>query len=276
MRPHVESKQLLYISDPGNNDVEVYSYPPKGSSPLVGTLTGLSEPQGECVDATGSVWIANTNASTIVEFAHGGTSPIATLSDPGESPASCDISKVTGDLAVVNLKTASSNGSVSIYKGARGNPTNYSPSEIVSPLFIAYAGHNELFVDGFISDGTPRVAIKRPKVNHFLDFGLTTTIGLIGGLQWDGTYLAVGDRSEGKNAVYRFGVGTRRLNLKGTVYLKKACEVMQFFISGDAIVAPDSLCPSANTYKYPAGGLSERGKRITQGLVAPFGSVISP
>jgi hypothetical protein len=44
------------------------------------------EPFGECSDSAGDVFVAayansSMNSSTIYEYAHGGTSPVATLSD---------------------------------------------------------------------------------------------------------------------------------------------------------------------------------------------------
>jgi hypothetical protein len=78
-------RTLIYISDDGTNDV--YAYTPKGK--LVGTLTGFNSPAGECVDTAGDVFIVNSNTSQILEYAHGGTTPIATLSDPGYYPNGC-------------------------------------------------------------------------------------------------------------------------------------------------------------------------------------------
>ena len=86
--PDAKKKDLLYISDRGTNDVYVYSYP-RGK--LNGTLTGFNDPDGECVDKTGDVFITNFLSSNIIEYAHGGTSPIATLSDPGYYPADCSV-----------------------------------------------------------------------------------------------------------------------------------------------------------------------------------------
>jgi hypothetical protein len=97
MAPDATRKNLLYISDVGTNDVYVYE---SLSLKLAGTLTGFSEPQGECSDAAGNVWITNTNMSQIIEYAHGGTTPIATLSDPYEFPVGCAVDPRSGNLAV--------------------------------------------------------------------------------------------------------------------------------------------------------------------------------
>ncbi len=84
--PRAKSGKLLYISDAGTNDEVVYRYP-SGVEP--GVLTGFDGPQGECVDKAGNVWIANTLKSNLLEYAHGGTTPIAALRDPGQYPAGC-------------------------------------------------------------------------------------------------------------------------------------------------------------------------------------------
>src|SRR5579863_6185791 len=88
MAPDAGNQDLLYISDLSTYDVYVYSYP-KGK--LEGRLTGFGGPEGECVDKTGHVFIANFSASNILEYAHGGASPVATLSDPGYYPVGCSV-----------------------------------------------------------------------------------------------------------------------------------------------------------------------------------------
>ena len=95
------NETLLYISDIGAETVDVFTYP-KGA--MVGALTGFEEPNGECVDAKGNVWIADTYALEIVEYAHGGTKPIAKLSD-ANYPVSCSIDPTTNDLAATNLQS---------------------------------------------------------------------------------------------------------------------------------------------------------------------------
>ena len=94
---------LLYVTDTVTSDVYVFSYP-KGK--LKQTLTGFTDPAGECADAQGNVFISNTGGSNIVEYAHGGTTPIATLKDPGFFPIGCSVNPLTGDLAVTNFPPA--------------------------------------------------------------------------------------------------------------------------------------------------------------------------
>src|ERR1700722_2239249 len=112
MKPSAKGKSLVYVSSVLSNDVYVYSY---STQQLVGTLTGFTTPYGLCSDKKGNVWIVNDGASQLVEYAHGGTSPLATLSDSGEYPEGCAVDPQTGNLAVTNFYSQSGGGSVAIY-----------------------------------------------------------------------------------------------------------------------------------------------------------------
>lgn len=155
MAPEAKRDNLLYISDVGTDDVDVYAYP-KGV--FLGTLTGFSGPEGECVDKTGDVFIANYAASSILEYAHGGTSPIATLNDPGYLPGGCSIDPTTGNLAVTNyLTTGAGQGNVAIYKDAKGTPKAYHADPLILEMFFCgYDKAGNLFVDGLTS-GSVRI-----------------------------------------------------------------------------------------------------------------------
>src|SRR5580692_2300582 len=61
---------LLYVSDIGAEDVDVFSYP---GGKQVGTLTGFSEPAGLCTDRKGDVFVVDSGNDRILEYAHGGT-----------------------------------------------------------------------------------------------------------------------------------------------------------------------------------------------------------
>jgi hypothetical protein len=134
--PGAKKSNLLYVSDDGTNDVDIYSYP-KGT--LQGTLTGFSFPEGECTDKKGDVFVTNDDAENVLEYAHGGTTPIATLSDTGYYPVGCSVDKITGDLAVTNTyNTSFTSGSVAIYQHASGSPTYYTGAVLIYPHLCGY------------------------------------------------------------------------------------------------------------------------------------------
>jgi hypothetical protein len=76
MLPEAKSDDLLYASESIRNKVFILTYP---GGKLVGTLTGFNMPFGDCVDGVGDVWIINQHPPEVIEYAHGGTTPIATL-----------------------------------------------------------------------------------------------------------------------------------------------------------------------------------------------------
>ena len=107
MAAEARNGSLLYVSSVLTGDVYVYSY---STQKLVGTLTGFTQPYGLCADKAGNVWVVNDGASQLVEYAHGGSTPIATLSDTGEYPEGCSVDAVTGNLAVTNFYSTSGAG----------------------------------------------------------------------------------------------------------------------------------------------------------------------
>ena len=96
MLPEAKSEDLLYASG-GCGGVCVLSYP---DGKLVGTLSISGELGGNCSDAAGNVFI--TDDYQVLEYSHGGTSPIATLSVPGTMAQACAIDSVTGNLAAAH------------------------------------------------------------------------------------------------------------------------------------------------------------------------------
>lgn len=273
MSAAAKKESLIYISSVLTNDVYAYSYK---THQLDGTLTGFSTPYGLCVDKKDDVWIVNDGASQIVEYVHGGTSPMATLSDPGEYPEGCSVDPTTGNLAVTNFYSSSGAGSVSIYAGAQGSPQNYSDPSFQEYRFCGYDSHGNLFLDG-VTPGSAFAFAELPKgSNTFNDITLSHSVEWPGGVQWDGKYIAVGDTDAA--VIYR---ATSSGTVIGTVTLSGGNYVNQFWLSGsargkkakhDTAVAPSQDGSSTGIYKYPAGGAPVATITVEE----PFGAAVSP
>ena len=150
MSPDAKKRNLLYVTDQGTGEVKVFSYP---QGKLHGTLTGFNEPAGECADRAGDVFIVDGFANEVYEYAHGGKTPIATLSEPGEFPLGCSVDPSTGNLAVANYCSGASGqctgpGSLAIYLDAKGSPTQYADPKLSHVDFCGYDAQGNLFVDG--------------------------------------------------------------------------------------------------------------------------------
>ncbi len=263
--PDAKKKALLYVSSVLTDYVYVYSY---GNQKLVGTLTGFKLPYGLCADAAGDVWIVDDGAQQIVEYEHGGTSPIATLSDSGEYPEGCSVDPTTGDLAVTNFYSASGNGSVSIYAHASGEPTTYSDPSITNFRFCGYDDKGNLFADGANNSSEFAFAELRKGGSGLTNITLQQKIEWPGGVQWDGKYVAVGDTDAG--IIYRTnGAGGK---VKGSTTLGDSDYVNQFWIAGKTVVAPSQDGNAGvGIYAYPAGGAPSK----TISVEEPFGAAVS-
>lgn len=241
-----QSRELLYLSNSSNPPaVYVYSYP---QAKLVGTLTGFSSPGAECADRGGHVWITDNN-STIVEYAHGGSSPIVTLSDPDYFPIDCSVDPVTGNLAVTN-EPVSGRGNVAVYKKARGNPTTYFPNFLPFPLYCGYDRRGNLFVDGIAGYNQFQLAELPIHNSGLFPFSINQSIGYPGGVLWDGTHLAVLDSAA--NEIYEFAISGNQGTEVGSTPLGESEDVVQFWIASGKVAGGDGQ--AAYLWPYPAGG----------------------
>jgi hypothetical protein len=269
----VTESKLLYVSDAGTNDVQIYSYP---QGQPVGTITGFDQPQGECVDGKGNVFVTNTQASTILEFAHGGTTPIATFSDPGQFPVACAISSLTGQLAVSNaFDTSFATSSVSVFaKGSTTKSKTYVNPLFWESYFMSYDNQNNLYVDGLVTGGYFTFGLAELSKATWTPVSLDTTINWPGSVVWSKTSLAVGDQEymPTESAVYQFQLGTSGGQLAGTTVLDGSCDITQFYVLNSMLTGADACKPGASEYLYPAGGSR---KKLVKGLVDPVGVVVS-
>ena len=258
---------LLYLSDASTYDVYVYSWP---SLALVGTLTGFNGPSGECVDAKGNVWIANTYDSELIEYAHGGTSPVATLSDSGQYPYSCAVNKKSGTLAAGNIEsTSGSAGSVTIYKRESGSGTNF-PDSNVYVNFVGYDRRGNLFVNG--GSGSGYFSLQTLRKGTFAPVTLSGgAIDIAGGVQYADKSLSVGDQlgESGNPVIYQMSekgriTGSTRLDSGG-------CS--QYAIAAGMVVCPDAKNRTIDVYSYPSGGTATQ--TLSGSFSDPFAAAIS-
>ncbi len=205
------TEPYFYISDVADDAVYEFDYP---NYNWVGSITGISEPSGECTkNGKRSFWVTASGSDQIEEFNVGGTSPIKTLSGSAGEPQSCAINPATGDLAATI-----DNGDVILYHNASGSGT-----VMTTPMFEAFwAGYDNrgnLFVDGATKGPTSALVELPNGSTTFQTITTSNTIQSPGGVQWDGKYLTVGDLLA--RAIYRYTVKGTTATLKDTVNLGK-------------------------------------------------------
>ncbi|MGA8534377.1 MAG: hypothetical protein WB615_09755 [Candidatus Tumulicola sp.] len=257
---------LLYVTDPGNVDVAEYSYPDGKPS---GTIKGFA-PGGDCVDASGHVFVANQQKSTILEFAHGGTKPIHTLDDPTLNPLGCSVDPTTGNLAVTSFIGPNKHGGLAIYLHATGKPKVYFDSKIPHMFFAGYDAAGNLYVDGTTPSHTVVLGKLAKGSSKITTITLDQTIAVAGGVQWDGKNVAVSDANAG--VIYRFTVQNGKGTKVGSTLLKGSAYVDQFWIHGLQVIAPDYINGVVRFYKYPGGGTAVK---TIGGLGTPIAVTLS-
>jgi DNA-binding beta-propeller fold protein YncE len=272
---NTSSQDLLYVTgDCGG--ICVFTYP---GGALVQQLSDSNIPFGECVDKAGDVFVAdfggNTGTAAILEYAHGGTSPIATLSDPGYYPESCSIDPTTGNLAVTN-----DGGPIAIYAGAKGDPTYYTDPNAYLNGFCTYDDKGNLFVDGGYVGSGNYALVEMPKGSYrFKSIKLDYPPSFWYDIQWAGKYLAV---AEGTTVIYHVAIsGAKGTTIGSTVLNGPVSGIeVQFWIQSGTIIEPygtGNLPNEIGFWRYPTGGkLRKKIDGSKLGNSELIGTVVSP
>jgi hypothetical protein len=255
---------LLYASDGYN--VDVFSYP-KGSP--VGQLSGFDSgfsKEGLCTDGAGDVFVAgylnSSETGQVYEFAHGGSNPIAKLSEQGFA-RSCTVDPTTGNLAVSNVFTQGSSrnaGSVAIFANAQGQPTYYYGPQPSRFNYCTYDGAGNLFVSGYSAGELMEMPLG---ATSFQDIPLNNN-AFVASLQWNGGKLALSSwpthvHVKQPDYIYRARVANGKGTVVGTTTLSSLKhwtlpDFGQFWIDGSHIVGSGSNGRQLEMWSYPAGG----------------------
>jgi hypothetical protein len=242
-----KSNPLAYVID-SSGDVNVYSYPGFVQQQ---TLAAFEDPRGECVDSEGNVWIADAHNYRLVEYAHGGTQPIATLSDPAGVPSTCAVSSSSGTLAVGNFVSQSyGEGNVALYAHAKGKPkiVKGSPGAV---YFLAYDSHDNLFAD---DDDSVFALLELAKGSTaFQNIEVKgATVQFAGALQYVNNVLNIGDQAAARS--YQARVKNGVANVTGFTELNGSMDCVASFIYKNRLLCPDAGSLDLKVYEYPKGG----------------------
>ena len=258
---------LVYLSNDKTNQVDVFTYP---QAKQVGTAAELGRPRSECADKNGNVWIDDVQGYDVVEYAHGGTSPITAISTSGP-PQGCAVNPKNGDLAV----TGGVGGIVlSVYhqsrRGIWRDPRTYAYAAMQKPKYCGFDAHGNLFVDGTAPGGGFVLAELPQGASALANVAVNQKIGAPGQVQWDGQHLAIGDAASAPSVIYQFSISGSTATEAGSTTLAGSTAVKQFWIQGGAVVAPDYL-GDVGFYRYPAGGAATK----TISGYAGYGAAVS-
>ena len=201
-------EQLLYVVDWHN--LLVFSFP-KGD--LLSKGRDIGSMRGACSDNDGNVFVIKLNGSTddVLEFAHGGIAPIATLTVPGRADGGCAVDPTTNNLAVTFNKDSS--GSVAIFSGESGNPKIYSGAGFGAFGYCSYDREGNLLISG---GSTSRLVELKRGSQTFR--AITLNQRLLAGnsnLQWWGRYLVAGVNNTYGHALYHIRISGAKGSVVG-------------------------------------------------------------
>jgi hypothetical protein len=187
-----------------------------------------------------------------------------TFSVPGTAPAGCAVDPKTGDLAITSYgdKTGT-NANLAIFRKAKGMPDVYTDPDLLNYINCVYDSAGNLFVDGTYPHGYygAKLAELRRKGSSLHTINLDYDPGWLGGVQWDGKYLAVGQSVLPYILRYKIAKGSGTFVDK--IRLTDSYAEQNFLLVGkQAIVANvyyySIYIPKFDVlvYDYPEGGYS--------------------
>jgi hypothetical protein len=268
------SGDLIYVG--GTHTVDVLTYPGLKSQGTFKTKGGVT---GICSDSAGNVFVtqaakksSSDGTGYVDEYAHGGTTPIASLNVPqGEVPMDCASDPGTGNLAVTIQSSASYAPSVAIYAGGSGKPAVLTTDALGADPQCGYDASGNLLVT---SGGNVAAMLAAGKKS----FKTVTFDRLLGGVrhvQWDGTYWALQSfhvtHHNGEKLwerVFRLQVSGASAKVAGIVKFKNWPEKVSgsSWIDGDAIMATPYT--ELAFWKYPDGGKVTTKIRLSSHMAA--------
>ncbi len=260
---------LIYAEDETTGDVNVYDY---SSGTQVGTLGGFVA-DGGCVDAKGDVYLVNSGAGTLVEYAHGGTTPLKSY-DPGGTLVGCSIDS-KGDVAI----TGSSPGRVIVYsKGDSKKGVSYSDTDCESVESMGYDNKGNVIGAGEYDEVSVCALLTGTKQETTLSTS-GITINFPNGTMWDGKYIVVGDQEatsdKDETGMNEATLSGKTLTSAGEAILTDTCyrgytDVLNPFVvgkkntpantqQGRVVVGSNSFCFDSSSggiefWHYPKGG----------------------
>jgi hypothetical protein len=291
IRPNAGKQWLLYVSDASSGTIDIYNYRVKAGK-LYGQITGLSFPYGQCIDGAGDVYVVDNATAEIYEYAHGGTTPIATASDAYGYPIGCSVDPRTGNVAVSNFDSlASDAGGIDVFAGGlSGSQTNYANSNLYHLWPPGYDPSGNLFVQGTDYSGAIGLAeLPTGKKKFTLLTGLT--VDFPGSVAWDGSYLAVTDQDYQyyyTTMIYRVTVAGSKVTVVRATDLTDTCYpytnwmvAVQPFVSTtgkqNAVVAGNLQCPNrVGFWNYTNGATPKRALPAAIAPGVPYGQSVSP
>jgi hypothetical protein len=254
MKSGSSSGDLIYAVG-GCGGTCVLSYP---AGTLVGALNAGGNFSAICSDAAGNVFI--TQGGTVVEYAHGATTPTRTIVLPGGMALGCSVDPTTNDLAVVD-RHQNPDSDIAVFPNETGKPLAYLSG--LNSNYCGYDGEGNLFVNGDIEEQGDGIS-ELPKGQSAFNTAVLMPIkvGVPGQVQWDGKQMTWEGISRGEIKISRLKVSGSQILVAGATHFRIGRGATQSWIDGSHVFIPyvsrgrNGRPNKIGVWKYPAGGKS--------------------
>jgi sugar lactone lactonase YvrE len=257
-------KDKLYVSSYHLNYVSIYCTKGHNQAPIGQITDGIGGPEGANTDRRGNLYVTNTNANTVTEYARGSTTPSFTYSSGLASPAGVAVDGKQ-NVYVSSLSPAS----IEVFPQNVNSPT-LKIATVPYPIDLALDAAANLYVTSYTPNFANGEIIEYPPGSS-----KGTTLGIVtdapGGITLDkaGDIVTADQRLPG---VLVFPPGATKPS-KTFAQNTLDPDPVRFSRSEQRVYVGDAVGNAVYVYAYPSGALVDT---ITDGIDGPNGLALDP
>jgi sugar lactone lactonase YvrE len=181
MRDHVAgpdvykvSSPLLYVADWIKSKIQIFDANAQNPTPIATIAWGINEPFGDCIDASGTLYVANS-LGWVSEYALGHTRSLRRITKGVGEPSACTIDS-KGNMWLTNLS-----GHIEKYKKDATSPSEVISHGVTDPVGIALDHMGNIYVSNGVSKHPANVEVYGPGSDlptRTITDGVTSPVGI--------------------------------------------------------------------------------------------------
>lgn len=168
------SRPLLYVVDWIKSKVQIYDAIAQNPSPIATIHRGVNEPFGACIDASGTLYVANS-LGWVSEYHLGHAREFMRITKGVGEPDACAID-AKGNMWLANL-----NGHIEKYKKGSTSPSEVISHDVTDPVGIALDHSGNIYVSNGVTKHRANVEIYAPgsdRPTRTITDGITSPAGI--------------------------------------------------------------------------------------------------